>query len=64
MIIHNPKTGEKVENKTCNGGCPCHWHPGIQMGEELPNGCCIECGCPKTEKGFEHFKEEMRQGLR
>ena len=56
MKIRNPKTDEVVENKFCNGGCPCHWNPDIQMGDKLDNGCCTECGCPKNLEGFEHFK--------
>lgn len=61
MIINNPKTGEKVENKSCHGQCPCHWHQAILMGDKLADGCCTECGCPKTEEGFEYFKNQKER---
>ena len=54
MRIHNPKTNEFVENKSCNG-CYCH-DMAMQFGE-LIDGCCRECGCPKNLTGFEKFKQ-------
>lgn len=58
MKISNPKTGEFVENKSCND-CYCHSLP-VQFGE-LVSGCCSECGCPKNLEGFEYFKKRLRE---
>lgn len=56
MRITNPKTKEEIETD-CTG-CPCHWNPAIQMGDRLNHGCCLECGCPKTEEGWAYWVQE------
>lgn len=56
MKIHNPRTGEVVENVSCHG-CLCHELP-IQFGKE--KDICVECGCPKTEVGFDEFKRNLQ----
>ncbi|MBI2633306.1 MAG: hypothetical protein HYW78_02850 [Parcubacteria group bacterium] len=57
MKIHNPLTNEYVINEFCNG-CLCHEFA-IQFGQELKNGCCAECGCPKNVQGFNYFRANI-----
>ena len=40
--------------ETSYTGCQCH-ELAMQFGE-LIEGCCRECGCPKTVKAFNRFK--------
>jgi len=54
MRIDNPADGSSIETP-CTG-CPCHWHSAIQMGRELREGCCAECGCPRTIAGYERWQ--------
>jgi len=58
--------GDKHEWFPCNGlnSCLCH-QPGIQFGE-LADGCCSECGCPKTKEAFDRIcgNAELRESHR
>lgn len=62
MRILNPKTGESALNEYCHG-CYCH-DMAMQFGlGEPPDGVvhfCPECGCPKTEIGFERWRAQGR----
>jgi hypothetical protein len=62
MRIHNPKTGQWVETR-CTG-CPCHWHSAIVMGDGLDDGCCRECGCPRSEAGWAYYVKEHPDRVR
>lgn len=44
-----------------NSTCMCHVGA-IQMGDGLNDGCCQECGCPKTPEAWRRMKAEEHLG--
>ena len=54
MKITNPLSDDYVETD-CKG-CMCH---SLSMQfDDLIDGCCSQCGCPKNLEGYKHYRKE------
>lgn len=58
MRINHPRTGEYITTR-CKGDCYCH-HMAMVFGKN--EDICENCGCPKTEKGWNEWKEKNMCG--
>jgi hypothetical protein len=52
----------KVDLDRWHKACLCHIDPRLQF-DELIDGCCAECSCPKTEEAFNRLWE-VQEGIR
>jgi len=59
LIKGGRPTGEEIETN-CRG-CQCH-EADIQFGE-LADGCCRECGCPKTVEAFRRLQSQQKASI-